>query len=545
MKKQLHILVAQMNFWVGDCEGNGQRIIATLQKARDTFNADLVIFPELALTGYPPEDLLLRSDFHALVQKVLAQIIKECRQISAIVGFPHQTTQGLYNAAAVIEDGQLREIYHKHHLPNYGVFDEKRYFIAGEQHCIHDIKGFKMGLMICEDLWHPTLPLAYKKSGAQTLIAINASPFHRQKALDRYQLLRERTTSTNLPIIYVNGIGGQDEIVFDGGSCAMNPTGEIFYQGTFFQEEYTLITLESSSQNAVQILPAKQHAMPSQELLIYQALITGVRDYVKKNGFSGVLVGSSGGIDSALTLCIATAALGNDNVEAILMPSRFTAAMSIEDAEELANNLGIKHHCISIEPIFNAYLESLTEKFKGLPTDLTEENLQSRCRGTLLMAISNKEGKLVLATGNKSEMAVGYATLYGDMCGAFAPLKDVEKTTVYRLAQLINEQSSLIPQRIITRAPTAELAYEQKDEDSLPPYEVLDDILRQYIEEDNSVDAIVASGHNRTIVCDVIKKIKRSEYKRRQAPPGIRVTTRAFGRDRRYPITSGFEKLIK
>ena len=544
MIEQCHILVAQMNFLVGDCAGNGKRIIATLKKAREQFKADLVIFPELALTGYPPEDLLLRADFHTMVKKALTQVIHGCQDMCAIVGFPHQSTEGLYNAAAFIDHGVLRGVYHKHHLPNYGVFDEKRYFIPGNHCCVETVKGFKLGIMICEDLWKPALAARYKKAGAQVLIAINASPFHSEKALARYQLLKERTKETALPIIYIHGVGGQDELVFDGGSFAMDASGKVQYQEIFFQEKCSLLTLEKTQQHSIVLLSSHQNPIPSAEALIYQALVTGVRDYVEKNGFSGVLVGLSGGIDSALTLCIATAALGPNNVETILMPSRFTPAMSIEDAEQLANNLGVKHHCISIEPVFNAYMESLEKKFTGLPMDLTEENLQSRCRGTLLMAISNKQGKLVLATGNKSEMAVGYATLYGDMCGAFAPLKDVAKTTVYRLAHFVNEKASLIPQRIITRPPTAELAHNQKDEDHLPPYDILDDILQRYIEQDQSIEDIVAGGHNQVMVYEVIKKVERSEYKRRQAPPGIRITDRAFGRDRRYPITSGFKKSI-
>ena len=545
MIKQLHILVAQMNFLAGDCTGNGKRIIAALKEARQTFNADVVVFPELAISGYTPKDLLLRPDFHLMVKNTLTEVIHGCHDICAIVGFPHQTSEGVYSAAAFIDNGTLRTVYHKQQLLSSGVLDEKRYFISGHQCSVVNIKGFTLGMAISSDLWIPTLASTYKKAGAQGIITISASPFHKETPSERYQWLQAQAKQADLPIIDVHGVGGQDDLVFDGGSLAMDGSGKVQYQGAFFQEECTVLTLEQSSHNAITLLASQQIPIPSQEALIYEALVTGVRDYVRKNGFSGALVGLSGGIDSALTLCIAAAALGKDNVEAILMPSQFTAPMSIEDAEQLANNLGVQHYCISIEPIFNAYKESLADKFSGLPFDVTEENLQSRCRGTLLMAISNKQGKLLLATGNKSEMAVGYATLYGDLCGAFAPLKDVVKTTVYRLAHFVNSASPLIPERTITRPPTAELAPDQKDEDSLPPYPVLDDILQRYVEQDQSIEHIVAAGHHREVVCDVIKKVERSEYKRQQAPPGIRITTRTFGEDRRYPLTSGFRKTIE
>lgn len=538
----LNLLIAQMDSLVGDCEGNSTRIIALLEQAKQSYQAEMVIFPELALTGYPPEDLLLRDDFHDEIQEALTRIIKASQGLWVILGLPYKNPTGLYNSAAIIENGELKAMYHKHHLPNSSVFDEKRYFLPGDTLCLITVKGFEIGLLICEDLWNNALAKAYQQAGAQLLVSINASPFEKDKALLRSQLLKDRCQETGLPILYVNNVGGQDELLFDGGSCAIDTTGTLIYQDVFFQSQVTLLTLQSSTEGTLKLISKVKHLLPSSNELIYHALIRGMKDYVVNNGFSQVVLGLSGGIDSALVLCLAVAAFGKDNVEAILMPSQFTAQMSIHDAQTLADNLGVHYDTIPIDPIVKIYKNSLADKFKGLANDTTEENLQSRCRGTLLMAISNKQGKLLLTTGNKSELAVGYATLYGDMCGAFAPLKDVMKTKVYELARLINKYDEVIPQRIIDRPPSAELAPDQKDEDSLPPYSILDPILEQYLEQDASIKDLITAGFDEKIVRDIINKVEMSEYKRRQSPPGVRITKRAFGRDRRYPITTKFNK---
>jgi NAD+ synthase (glutamine-hydrolysing) len=534
----LQLVMAQINFCVGDIAGNTEKIIQIAQSAHQQLAAEVVIFPELALTGYPPEDLLLRPDFHLQIEKALQTLCEHTAGIDLIVGYPHLKQGQLYNAAAYLQQGRIIATYHKQELPNYGVFDEKRYFTAGDGPIIIEKNGFRLALAICEDLWHTTVTAQAKAAAADVIISINASPFDMRKPKQRDEILRQRCQESALPILYVHGIGGQDELVFDGRSLAMNAEGTVMVQGPSFEEALLPVTLHK--QQTVRMAAGSIVPETSLEETIYRALVLAVKDYVHKNSFSGALLGLSGGIDSALTLTIAVDALGPHRVEAILLPSRHTSAMSIEDAEILATNLKVAHRSISIEPAYETFLKSLSAEFTGYPIDKTEENLQARCRGVLLMAISNKKGSLLLTTGNKSEMAVGYATLYGDMAGGFAVIKDIPKTWVYRLAHFRNSISPVIPQRIIDRPPTAELAPNQTDQDTLPPYDELDDILQLYVEQDRSLHDIVATGHQEDTVKRVLQMVDRAEHKRRQAPPGPRITSRAFGRERRYPITSRY-----
>ena len=538
MTDSLRIVLGQLNFLVGGVQKNTGKIIAAAIKARDELKADLIVFPELALTGYPPEDLLLRPDLHEHVKDGLKTIKQTVEGITLIVGYPEHTSQGIYNAAAIIQDGATIANYRKHHLPNYGVFDEKRYFIRGKEPCLITIKGVKVGLLICEDIWQPGPCAGAVKAGAQAIVIINASPYDRFKFKEREQLIKAKVKQFKVPILYAHCIGGQDEVVFDGGSFVVDKNATVVQHAEFFKE--TLMPVDLAICEEVEIDKQKPLAPLSEEAHIYDALTLGVKDYVEKNGFNGAVLGLSGGVDSALTLAIAVDALGPDNVEAVLMPSRYTADMSNEDAIALANNLKVNYHIIPIETTFSAFLESLHQPFHEKPMDKTEENIQARCRGTLLMALSNKFGKLVLTTGNKSEMAVGYSTLYGDMAGGFAVLKDVPKTLVYQLCNYRNQIKPDILQRIIDRPPSAELAHDQKDEDTLPPYTILDQILALYVEEDKSIRDIVALGFDHQMVCHIVQLVDKNEFKRRQAPPGIRITRRAFGRERRYPITSGF-----
>ena len=429
--------------------------------------------------------------------------------------------------------------YHKRCLPNYGVFDEKRYFTPGDEACVVSLKGVRCGVTVCEDMWEPEPARAAARAGAQVLLNINGSPYHRGKADERLGVLRERITETGLPICYVNLFGGQDELIFDGGSLVLDARGECVASGALFDEDLLPVDVTPEGQL---VAVRENPETPGELAQIYQALTLGVADYVDKNRFDGAVIGLSGGIDSALTLAVAADALGPQRVQAVMMPSRYTADMSVADASEQARLLNVTYGVISIEPLFEAFLGALAEEFAGSPVDTTEENIQARCRGVLLMAISNKKRRIVLTTGNKSEMAVGYATLYGDMAGGFAPLKDVEKTLVYRLANYRNGISPVIPPRVIERPPSAELAPDQLDEDSLPPYADLDAILRAYVEDDLPAASIAAQGYQRDTVERVIKMVVRNEYKRRQAPPGVRITARAFGRDRRYPITSGYDR---
>ncbi len=535
----MRILMAQMNPMVGDVAGNAEQVRALAALARDRHQADLVIFPELALTGYPPEDLLLRPELIARVTRQVRRLAEELHGITAVIGYPKRSAGGLFNVAGVFEDGALVAEYAKQRLPNYSVFDEKRYFQPGQVPCVFPHRGRQIGLTICEDIWEEGPAREAAQAGAEILININASPYHCGKQAEREALLALRAREHGVPILYANLVGGQDELVFDGGSFVVDAGGRVTHRAQSFVPAELLVEL------GLEGTPEPRPAAVLSDLLeedesVYQALVLGVRDYVRKNGFVGAVLGLSGGVDSALTLAIAVDALGADQVEAVLMPSRYTSSMSIEDALEEARRLGVKARTISIEPAFQAFLDMLAEAFDGLPADVTEENIQARCRGLILMAISNKSGRILLTTGNKSEMAVGYATLYGDMAGGFAPIKDVCKTLVYRLAHYRNRMAAVIPERVLTRAPSAELAPDQTDLDNLPPYELLDEVLIRYIEQDQSVAEIIASGLPEDEVRHVTRLVDRNEYKRRQAPPGVRITSRAFGRDRRYPITNGF-----
>ncbi len=537
---KLTIVVGQINLTVGDMMGNAERIIINTQKAIEQFQADLVVFPELSLSGYPAEDLLFRHDFLQRCEQALKKIQQAQLPTTLIVGYPCKVNENLYNQAAVIQNGLIIANYAKQELPNYTVFDEKRYFQPGESSCVFELKSTKIALLICEDLWFPGPPQRAIEAGGDLIIVINASPFDRNKARARETILMARAQETHTPIIYTNLVGGQDELVFDGGSMVVNRYGQCCQRARFFVEELMPIILDTSNPDLIIGNQSPPLALSDEEN-IYQALVLGVRDYIGKNNFPGAFIGLSGGIDSSLTLAITVDAIGADRVEGVLMPSRYTSQMSNEDAEQQAKIQGVRTIVINIDTIFQDFLQSLAPSFTGLPTDTTEENLQARIRGTLLMALSNKKGGIVLTTGNKSEMSVGYATLYGDMAGGFSVLKDVPKTLVYRLANYRNSLSTVIPQRVIERPPSAELALGQRDEDSLPPYAILDEILIRYIEFDQSPEMIYETGIDKTIVDSVIRMINRNEYKRRQAPVGIRITQRAFGKDRRYPITSGWK----
>ncbi len=536
----LRVIMAQLDFLVGDISGNTDKILAAAAEARDRLRADLIVFPELTVTGYPPEDLLLRPSFVGQVEPAMQRLRAGIQGITAVVGYPAATPEGLRNSAAVIGDGAIQAVYHKHLLPNYSVFDEKRYFVPGTTPTVTTVKGVRIGLTICEDVWQTGPASQAAAAGAQLLLNLNASPFHVGKGVLRLEILRRRVAECGLPIVYVNLVGGQDELVFDGHSQVVNARGELVRRAPFCTEG--LYPVDFTPGATVEPVAGEVGEEPGMEEAIYRALVLGVRDYVDKNGFPGAVLGLSGGIDSALTLVIAVDALGAERVEAVLMPSRYTADMSNSDAEQEARALGVKYHLMPIEPAFQAFLDILQPVLAGLPPDVTEENIQARCRGVLLMAISNKTGKIVLTTGNKSETAVGYSTLYGDMAGGFAPIKDVLKMMVYRLAAYRNSLGPVIPQRVIERPPSAELRPDQTDQDSLPPYEVLDAILHGYVEEERSVEELIAAGFDRMTVERVARLVIVNEYKRRQAAPGVRITPRAFGRDRRYPITSGFRR---
>ena len=538
--KTLHLVLAQTNQLVGAIEKNTRDIIDAIAKAREEHAADLVIFPELCITGYPPEDLLLRPALAHQVEKAIEAIVPHTRDTAVIIGYPSRQQTGLYNACSYLADGRLVQTYYKQNLPNYGVFDEARYFVPGNELCVIDINGLKAVISICEDIWSDRFARQLQQIEAQLVININASPYHFGKLHERRDLLRGRARDTEKAIVYVNTVGGQDELVFDGGSLVVEKTGEFAYQAPQFEEGLYPVVLHYDGGGLAASSPAPSAPELPQEESIYQSLLLGIRDYVAKNGFNGVVIGLSGGVDSALTLCLAADALGGNEVQALLMPSRYTSDMSREDSVTLAERLKVRHDTVSIEEPFNAFTRALAPLFKGLPEDVTEENIQARCRGILLMAVSNKTGRLVLTTGNKSEMAVGYATLYGDMAGGFAPLKDLSKTMVYRLCEWRNRQQEVIPWRIIERPPSAELRPDQKDVDTLPPYDILDPILERYIELDQSPQEIIAAGYDRDTVLTIARMITRNEYKRRQAAPGIKISKRAFGRDRRYPITSGY-----
>lgn len=538
---RLRIVLAQLNLLVGDVHGNADRVIESARRARADLDADLVAFPELTLSGYPPEDLLFHRGFRRQIDTALARVCAEVKDIALVVGYPEYTGADIFNAAAVIDHGAVVANHRKAELPNYKVFDEKRYFKSGELPTLVEIKGFKVGVVVCEDIWQPESCRLASEQGAELLVVINASPFERHKQRERERIVRYRVDELHLPVVYVNLLGGQDELVFDGNSFVMDAAGKVIMRAPPFEEGLHAVDFVRVNGKAV---PQPGVVTPelSDEESVYRALVLGVRDYVSKHGFPGVVMGLSGGVDSALTLAIAVDALGADRVHAVMMPSRYTAGMSLEDAEEEARSLGVKYSVISIEDMFAATLSALKNEFAGRTPDTAEENMQSRCRMLILMGISNKTGKMLLTTGNKSEMAVGYATLYGDMAGGFAPIKDCSKLLVYRLSAYRNTVSPVIPQRVIDRPPSAELREDQKDSDSLPPYEVLDAILKAFIEEDLSVDEIEARGFDRATVGRVLDLVKRNEYKRRQAPPGVRVSRRAFGRDWRYPITNGYRR---
>jgi NAD+ synthase (glutamine-hydrolysing) len=530
------IALGQLNLTVGDLAGNVERMAAAAARATEA-SAELVCFPELSITGYPPEDLVLRPEFVrdnlAALDELAAKTVDAC---PLVAGFVDRTERGLHNAAAYLSGGEVRVRYHKIVLPNYGVFDEKRYFVPGERTEQISVGGISVGLSVCEDVWHPGRPFS-DYAGVPLVTNINGSPYHRRKLEARLGVLRDRAREFGGWIAYVNTVGGQDEIVFDGGSLVMGPDGEVASRSPFFEEDLLIVDIDDggarSERDAVWAEPPES---------IYRALVLGLRDYVGKNGFDDVVLGLSGGIDSALVTVIAVDALGSDAVRALAMPSPYSSPESVEDATDVAARLGIRIDVTQIEDVFDTYRSTLRPLLEGRSEDVTEENLQARVRGNVLMAISNKFGSLVLATGNKSEYAVGYATLYGDMAGGFAPIKDVPKTLVYELCRWRNDQGpgEPIPERVMTKPPSAELRPDQKDTDSLPPYEVLDPIIESYVEDDLGVEEIVARGHDRATVDRVVRMIDRAEYKRRQAAPGIKITPKAFGRDRRMPITNRY-----
>jgi len=519
--------------------GNAARVGELLGEVRRARSADLVMFPELALCGYPPEDLLFHAGLRRQVSESLAKLAAETGEVAALVGYPEFIDNHIYNSVALLDGGRQVANYRKCCLPNYSVFDEERYFTPGAGPTVVPFRGVQLGLGICEDVWQPEPSARATAAGAEVILAVNGSPFEIGKQAQREQVLAARARETGLPLVYLNMVGGQDELVFDGGSCVVDAASRTVFRAPALEACLPVVTLR---RQAGRVLPdaVPVGPLPDEVAGVYAALVAGVRDYVHKNGFPGVVLGLSGGIDSALTLAIAVDAIGAERVQAVMMPYRYTAAISVEDAAAQARQLGVDYQVLPIEPLVAAARGALAGLFAGLPEDTTEENLQSRARGILLMAISNKTGRMVLATGNKSEMAVGYATLYGDMAGGFAPIKDCTKTLVYRLSRYRNSLSAVIPERVITRPPSAELKPDQKDSDSLPPYDVLDPILDALILENRSVEEIAARGFEPAVAARVLEMVRRAEYKRRQAPPGVRISSRAFGRDWRYPITSGY-----
>jgi len=537
---RLRIGLAQLDLLVGDVQGNATRVIETARNAQ-VMATDLLVFPELTLSGYPPEDLLFHRGFRRQVDAGLEAVRREVRGPDVLLGYPEYSGLNIFNSAAFVSGGEVLATHRKNELPNYKVFDEKRYFRAGTGATLVSCRGFRLGLLVCEDIWEADAARAAREQGAEILLVINASPFEIHKQRERERIARDRIRDVSLPLVYVNMVGGQDELVFDGNSFVMDAAGQLVLRAPAFEEGTYTVEFVRAGARAVPE-PGSVAAELTDEASVYHALVLGVRDYVNKHGFPGVVMGLSGGVDSALTLAIAVDALGAERVHAVMMPSRYTSLMSQDDAAQQARGLGVHLSVISIEGMFAATLEALAGEFAGRAPDTTEENIQSRCRMLLLMGISNKTGRMLLTTGNKSEMAVGYATLYGDMAGGFAPIKDCSKLLVYRLAAYRNRSGEVIPRRVIERAPSAELRHDQKDSDSLPPYEVLDPILEAFIEEDLSVDEIEARGFDRATIGRVLDLVKRNEYKRRQAPPGVRVSRRAFGRDWRYPITNGYRR---
>jgi NAD+ synthase (glutamine-hydrolysing) len=540
MSASLRIAMAQLDLPVGDVAGNVQRILDACVEGRDRLKAQLLVFPELAVTGYPPEDLLFNADFRAEVETAVARLAAGIQGIHALVGYPLYADGRIYNVAAMLGEGRIKAVYRKSELPNYEVFDEKRYFGTGDASAVVDVAGFAVGLNVCEDVWHTEPARRAAQAGAKVLMVPNASPFNAGKQREREEELRRRVAEAGVPIVYVNHVCGQDDLVFDGGSLVMNTDGKVASRAPNFETGLYPVDFVLDG-GKVRALPGPVHVDSSEEECIYKALVLGLKDYACKNGFKGALLGLSGGIDSALTLAIAVDALGAQNVTAVMLPSRYTSDLSLEGAAEQARKLGVAYHMIPIE----ASVETLQAALQGVLPDiagLTIQNLQARARGVLLMAISNRTGKLLLSTSNKSEAAMGYATLYGDMAGGFAPISDVLKTQVYALSSYRNTLSAAIPTAVITREPTAELAAGQKDSDTLPPYDVLDPILSLLLEEKSIAD-VVAKGFDAALVRRVAAAVQAAEYKRRQAAPGVRVSRHSFGNDRRYPITSGFKPL--
>jgi NAD+ synthase (glutamine-hydrolysing) len=532
----MYVAIAQLNQVVGDLRGNARSLAAAIEEGRRG-GAALVVTPELSLSGYPPEDLLLRPAFLDACARELRELAARVRGVTALVGYPEVHHGVRHNAVAVIRDGAIAQVYRKAQLPNYTVFDEQRYFEPDGTPCVFNVEGIRCAVIICEDVWFPAPAARAKVAGAQLIVVPNGSPYHTHQQALRREQVSARARETALPIVYVNRVGGQDELVFDGASFAVDGTGAVAQQLPAWHETIALVRFDGGTPK-----PVRGGLDEALEPHVYHALVMGVRDYVNKNRFPGVLIGLSGGIDSALTLAVAVDALGRDRVRALMLPSRYNASISLDDAREMAGIVGVRYDEMPIEPIFNAFLETVAREFSGHPVDAAEENIQARIRGTLLMALSNKFGAIVLTTGNKSEMAVGYATLYGDMAGGFAVLKDISKTLVYRLARYRNSLGRVIPERIITRPPSAELRENQTDQDSLPPYDVLDAILEAYVERDLSPAEIVARGFAADHVRKVVRLIKINEYKRRQAAVGIRITPRGFGKDWRYPITSAWNE---
>jgi len=533
------IALAQINPKVGDIEYNSKLILKYANQAKQVYRADVVVFPELALTGYPPEDLLFRQQFLQQVHDAIRYIQANNPGLCLVFGAVQGEQDRLFNCAVIVQPQLEVSFYHKQHLPNYGVFDEQRYFIAGDKPCVIDVQGVKLGITVCEDIWYPQPAAETVELGAQVILNLNASPFHSSKTSERINQVKQRVAENKVPVCYVNLVGGQDELVFDGHSFVADANQNLVLMATGFDEDMPVLEY-----HPVEGVSGLTETVPERDEIsqLYSALVIATRDYVLKNGFKKVVLGLSGGIDSALVTAIAVDALGAAAVQAIMMPYTYTSEMSQSDAAEQARMLGIEYSQIPISQPVEAFKQVLSNEFSGLEQDVTEENLQARSRGVILMAISNKKGAMLLTTGNKSEMSVGYATLYGDMAGGFAPLKDVSKLRVYALANYRNTLSPAIPQRVIDRPPSAELAPDQKDEDSLPAYEVLDPILELYIEQDRSVEEIIKQGFDAEMVKRVTWLVDVNEYKRRQSPPGIRVTQRAFGKERRYPITSGFKR---
>ncbi len=558
MKKSIRLAIAQINCTVGDLDGNVRKICEYLQKAK-VAGADIVSFPELAITGYPPEDLLLKTKFIDDSMDALKRIAKSVNDVAAVVGFVNRSGKDIYNAAAVIYKGEIKGVYHKAFLPNYGVFDEKRYFRPGQEAQVFKLGHFIFGVNICEDIWHKDGPVARQAAmGARLIVNINSSPYYAGRIREREEAVRDQAKTNGVLISYTNLVGGQDELVFDGQSMVVDAAGRIIGRAQAFKEDLLVIdadipAAEAKQEKKVIVVSNELNARDKASLVkrdvkplekvaeIHQALLLGLKDYVTKNGFSKVVIGLSGGVDSSLVATLAVDALGKENVIGVFMPTRYSSAESERDARALASNLGIKFITIPMDPIFKLYLIALETHFSGLGRDITEENLQARIRGNMLMALSNKFGWMVLATGNKSEMSTGYATLYGDMAGGFAAIKDVFKTLVYKLARYRNSIACVIPEAVITKEPTAELKPDQKDSDTLPPYELLDEILKAYIEKDKTLDEIIEMGFEKEIARKVVEMVDESEYKRRQSPPGIKITPKAFGKDRRMPITNKYK----